>query len=70
MTQTIVDYMAQPSGCFEPADPTPLRSRVVTNDEFNAIAARTRKPIELGDTTAVLVTGGVLYITALDEVTA
>ena len=64
---TAVDFMAQPSTMFEPADPTPLRSRVVTADEFNRLATMHRKPIEFGDTTAVLVIGAVMYIAEISE---
>jgi hypothetical protein len=62
-----VDFMAQPSTMFEPADPRPLRQVFLTADEFNAVAVRHKKPIEVGPTHAFLVVGSVEYIASISE---
>lgn len=67
---TVVDFMSQPSTHFEPSDPTPLRTCVVDNEEFNYLAMHHRKDIEYGDTTASFVVDQVEYVTHLMEATA
>lgn len=68
MSQSAVDFMAQPSTHFEPRDPMPLRTVTLNADEFNRLATQVRKPIEpLEDGWAQLVIGAVRYVAQADE---
>lgn len=67
---TVLDYCAQPSArCGRAATPIPLRTVMVTVDEFNAIAASHDATVEpLTSTYAQIVTPDVRYVVERIEV--
>lgn len=66
---TVLDYCAQPSARRARVDPAPLRTRQVTVDEFNLIAASHDQPVEpLSATYAQIVIGAVRYVVECVEV--